>query len=93
MADLADLKLMIDEANYPYFEDDALEAEIDKIGTVAGVTLQSIARDLCFIKAGIQKVRLGDISIPAPREHFLMLSRKYRTNQTGRVARADVFDE
>jgi hypothetical protein len=93
VADLADLKLMIDEANYPYFEDDALEAEIDKIGTVAGVTLQSIARDLCFIKAGIQEVRLGDIVIPSPREYFLRLSRKYRTNQTGRVARADVVDE
>jgi hypothetical protein len=82
---------MIDEANYPFFEDDDLETELEKIGTVAGVTLQSIARDLCFIKAGIQEVRLGDITIPSPREYFLRLARKYRTNQTGRVARADEY--
>lgn len=91
MTDLEKLKQMIDEENYPYFGDEYLQARIDQIGVEYGITLESIARDLCLIKAGIEEIKLGDITIPSPRKHFLMLASKYRANQTGTVVRADEY--
>lgn len=88
MTDLEKLKQMIDEENYPYFDDEYLQSRIDQIG-VEGITLESIARDLCLIKAGIEELKLGDITIPSPRNHFLMLASKYRSNMTGVTVRAD----
>ncbi len=89
MDNLAKLKQMIDEENYPYFDDEYLQVRIDQIGQVEGITLESIARDLCLIKAGIEEIKLGDITIPSPRKHFLMLASKYRSNMTGVTVRAD----
>ncbi len=83
------LKDMIDEENYPYFTDEYLQSRIDQIGVEYGITLESIARDLCLIKAGIEEIKLGDITIPSPRNHFLMLASGYRQNQTGVVVRVD----
>lgn len=91
MTNLEKLKLLIDEENYPYFDDDYLLARIDQIGKEEGITLKSIARDLCLIKAGIEEIKLGDITIPSPRKYFLTLANRYRTNQTGVVARADEY--
>lgn len=89
MTDLEKLKQMIDEENYPYFDDKYLQSRIDQIGQAEGITLESIARDLCLIKAGIEEIKLGDITIPSPRKHFLMLASKYRANMTGVTVRAD----
>ena len=89
MDKLEKLKEMIDEYNYPYFDDWYLQARIDQIGVEYGITLESIARDLCLIKAGIEEIKLGDITIPSPRNHFLMLAAGYRTNHTGVVVRVD----
>lgn len=89
MTDLEKLKAMIDEENYPYFTDVYLQSRIDQIGVEHGITLESIARDLCLIKAGIEEMKLGDITIPSPRKHFLMLSSGLRNNMTGTVVRAD----
>lgn len=89
MTDLEKLKLMIDEENYPYFTDNYLQARLNQIGVEYGITLESIARDLCLIKAGIEEMKLGDIIIPSPRNYFLMLSSGFRSNQTGTVVRAD----
>lgn len=89
MDNLAKLKEMIDEENYPYFDDEYLQARIDQIGQIEGITLESIARDLCLIKAGIEEIKLGDIIIPSPRKHFLMLANKYRANMTGVTVRVD----
>lgn len=86
---LKKLKQMVDEENYPYFDDDYLWARIDQIGLECGVTLESIARDLCLIKSGIEEMKLGDITIPSPRKHFLMLASSFRNNTTGTVVRAD----
>lgn len=91
MDDLAKLKEMIDEENYPYFDDEYLQSRIDQIGQVEGITLESIARDLCLIKAGIEEIKLGDITIPSPRKYFLMLASKYRPNTTGVTVRADEY--
>lgn len=89
MTDLEKLKQMIDEENYPYFTDEYLQVRIDQIGIEHGITLESIARDLCLIKAGIEELKLGDITIPSPRKHFLMLASGFRTNYTGVVVRVD----
>ena len=84
MTDLERLKELIDEANYPYFEDVELQRRIDE-----GIDLYVIARELCLIKAGIEEMKLGDVVIPSPRSHFLMLAQRYRQNRTGVVVRAD----
>lgn len=85
MTELEKLKSLIDEENYPYFTDEYLSNELNK----AGVTIESLARDLCLIKAGIEEIKLGDITIPSPKNYFLMLASKYRNNHTGVVIRAD----
>lgn len=89
MEDLEKLKGMIDEENYPYFSDKYLQSRINEIGIDYGVTLKSIAKELCLIKAGIEEIKLGDITIPSPRNHFLMLASGFRFNHTGTVVRAD----
>lgn len=89
MNDLQKLKHMIDEENYPYFDDCYLQSRIDQIGIEYGITLESIARDLCLVKAGIEEMTLGDIMIPSPKNHFLMLAAGFRKNNTGVVVRID----
>jgi len=91
MDKLEKLKEMIDEGNYPYFDDEYLQSRIGQIGVEYGITLESIARDLCLIKAGIEEIKLGDITIPSPRKHFLMLASKYRADMTGVTVRADEY--
>lgn len=87
--DLTKLKDMIDEKNYPYFEDLYLQSRLEQIDSEKGITVKSIARDLCLVKSGIEKIELGDVTIPSPREHFLLLASRYRENKTGTVMRAD----
>jgi len=89
MTNLEKLRKMIDEDNYPYFEDDYLWERIDEIGTEKGITLESIAKELCIQKSGIEEIKLGDITIPSPKKHFTMLASRYRSNHTGSVVRAD----
>lgn len=89
MTDLEKLKNMIDEAQYPYFTDEYLQSRVEEIGAVEGVTLGTIAKELCLIKAGIEEIKLGDVTIPSPRKHFLQLASSFRNNMTGTVVRAD----
>lgn len=83
---LEKLKKLIDEENYPYFDDtdllERLEAEPD---------VYALARELCLIKSGIEEMRLGDIVVPSPRQYFLVLAARYRRNQGGMVKRADEY--
>lgn len=82
------LKIMIDEENYPCFEDWYLS---ERVNELKGSTddINKLARELCLIKAGITEIKLGDITIPSPKTHFLRLATKYRMNHTGVVTRAD----
>lgn len=89
MSDLERLKDMIDEENFPYFEDSYLVGKLDEIDEDEGITIQDISRELCLVKSGIEEIKLGDVTIPSPREHFLMLAARYRNNCTGVVTRAD----
>lgn len=84
MLGLERIKNLIDEANYPYFTDAELQIRLSDADD-----LYELARELCLIKAGIEEVRLGDVVIPSPRRHFLMLAAKYRGNYGGVVVRAD----
>lgn len=70
---LIKLKELIDENNYPYFTDTYLLELLDKGGEV-----EDIAKDLLMIKAGIPEIKLGDVVIPSPRNHFLLLARGLR---------------
>lgn len=89
MSDFEMLKDMIDETNYPYYDDEYLLKRLEEIGAEYGVTMESIAKELCINKAGIEELKLGDITIPSPKNHFLTLASKYRTNRTGVVVRVD----
>lgn len=84
---LEQLKRLIDEANYPYYSDAELQAILDEAGETPD--LHAIARELCMTKAGIEEIKLGDVTIPSPRKHFLGLAAKYRRNFGGVVVRAD----
>lgn len=87
MTELEKLKRMIDEENFPYFDDAYLQAQLDELGE--DPDLHPLARELCLTKAGIEEIKLGDVTIPSPRKHFLMLAQRYRGNMTGMVVRAD----
>lgn len=90
---LEQLKRLIDEANYPYFSDAELQMRIDEAAAELeeGETLDlyPLARELCLVKAGIEEIKLGDVTIPSPRRHFVGLAAKYRRNCGGMVVRAD----
>ena len=88
MANLEKLKMMIDEENYPYFTDEYLQNRLDTI-EAEGLTFNALVKELCLIKSGIEEMKLGDITIPSPRRHFMMLAQRYRMNNTGVVTRAD----
>lgn len=86
------LKIMIDEENYPYFSDSFLQLQLEELKEDNNITLENIARDLILIKAGIEELKIGDVIIPSPKNHFLRLSQKYRNisgNGSRVVERAD----
>lgn len=84
---LEQLKTLIDEENHPYFSDVYLTEKLKELSI--GKDMYNLARELCIIKAGIEGIKLGDITIPSPREYFLMLASQYRKSHTGVVIRAD----
>ena len=86
---LEKLKIMIDEENYPYFEEWYLLDQLAEIDPHNKIELNNLVKELCLIKAGIIEIKLGDITIPSPKAHFLRLATKYRMNHTGVVTRAD----
>lgn len=86
MTPLEQLEFMIDESNYPYFDEIYLFGRIDEL---PDGNLIPLAKELCIIKSGIEEIKLGDFTIPSPRKYFMDLIRKYRTNQTGCIVRAD----
>lgn len=88
MERLEELKSLIDEEEYPFFEDEYLLARLNQMETEEA-TLKSIARSLCLIKSGIEEIKLGDITIPSPRNHFLLLASEYRENKSRALVRAD----
>lgn len=87
MTELEKLNFLIDEGNYPYFTTEQLEIYLEDVRTQED--LYALARRLCLIKTGIEEIRLGDVTIPSPRNHFLMLARSYRPNCSKVVTRAD----
>jgi len=89
VTDLTKLKDLIDEDNFPYFEDEYLLNRIDQLD--ADEDLYDLARELCIVKSGIGEIKLGDITIPSPKEHFLTLADRLRKNVSRAVGRADEY--
>ena len=88
MESLARLKKLIDEDNFPYYEDSYLQSRLMTLED-EGQTYTSLVRELLLNKSSIEEIKLGDIVIPSPKNHFLMLASKYRGSKTGSVVRAD----
>ena len=82
MPDLDKLKNMIDEENYPYYDDGYLLAKLDEIGVDYGVSMESLLGS-CINKAGIEKW-LGDIIMPSPKIAS-SYARALRTNKLAAV--------
>ena len=74
MEELDKLKNMIDEYNYPYFTEEYLLAALEKVGSDANTTIETVAKRLLIKKSGIQEIKLGDVTIPSPRMYFLSLA-------------------
>lgn len=88
MLSLEKLKDLLEENNYPYFEDGYLQGKLDLL---EDGDYNSLVRELLIIKSGIPEITLGDITIPSPKEYMLILASKYRTNRTGMVVRYDRY--
>ena len=82
---LEELKYLIDEANYPYFEDIYLIAKLIEYDN----DIKTLSKDLILIKASIPELKIGDITIPSPKNYFFTLYASTRENYTGNVGRAD----
>lgn len=67
------LKELIDEQNYPMFEDQylrfALESEPDVL---------ALARSLLIKKSSLPDIKLGDVTIKNPKDHFTLLLSQLR---------------
>lgn len=67
------LKELIDEQNYPMFEDQylrfALESEPDVL---------ALARSLLIKKSSLPDIKLGDVTIKNPKDHFILLISQLR---------------
>lgn len=87
MVSLESLKTMIDEYNYPYFEDGFLINQLDRVDR--DLSIEQLVRELCLVKSGIPEIKIGDINIPSPKEHFLLLAGNSRKNVSRVVRRAD----
>lgn len=84
---LEDIKDKLDENNYPYFTDEYLSTRLETI--VDEDAYRALIRELLLKKSNIQGVKLGDIEIPSPKNHFLNMANQYRRGNTGTVVRAD----
>lgn len=86
-----EIKDIIEEENYPYFTDDYL---IEKISMMKDK--DSLVKELLLKKSSIPEIKLGDLTIPSPSNHFLLLYKNYtlglRENQTRIILRADQND-
>lgn len=71
---LETLKNLIDEENYPYYEDSFLLSQIDNTNSITDLAIK-----LCLEKSGIPDIKLGDVTIKSPKEHFLRLVQLYRS--------------
>ena len=67
------LKILIDEGSYPFYEDDYLLSLIE-----TNEDIYSIARTLCFQKASVPEIKLGDVTIKPPKDYFYNLAASFR---------------
>lgn len=84
---LIDLRDKLEEDEYPYFTDQYLASRLEEVGDED--SYRALIRELLLKKSNIPGIKLGDVEIPSPKNHFLTLAFQYRKNMTGTVVRAD----
>lgn len=90
--DLDELKILLNEEDYPYFTDTYLESRIED-----STSDRSLVRELLITKSTLPAIKLGDVEISSPKDYFLMRAMEYRgsgsltnrSNGTRIVVRAD----
>lgn len=70
---LQTLKTLIDEWGHPTFTDTYLASLIQQDGDIL-----ALARTLLMKKASIPDIKLGDVTIKSPKEHYIMLMSQLR---------------
>lgn len=79
------LKANLREADYPFFDDAAL----DNLLTQANGDVDEASRRGLIIKAECDGVKFADLDLESSRQYWLSLSRLYRKDRTGSAARGD----
>lgn len=85
--DLMDLRDKLEEDAYPFFTDQYLAGRLE--GIEDDESYRELVRELLLKKSNIPGIKLGDVEIPSPKNHFQTLAFQYRKSMTGTVVRAD----
>lgn len=85
MDSMAQLKLNLREADYPFFSDEQLQDLLDR----AGGDVDEASQLGLIIKAECDQVAFSDLDLESSREYWLSLSRLYRRSRTGGMNRGD----
>lgn len=86
---LEKLKDILDEENYPFFEDEYLLKKVEEYNQATEEERTKIILILLETKSGIPEFEVCGMKIPAPTDYFLRKMRSYRKNMTGYVVRED----
>lgn len=81
------LKMILDEENFPFFEEEYLEERVEEINS--GASEKEVVSLLLEIKSGIPEFEVCGMKIPSPENYFLRRLKRYRTNYTGYIDRED----
>lgn len=84
MTDIEQLKFNLQEAQFPYFDESALQILLDMYGDVRTASYNG-----CMIKAQDDSINLGPIKTVSNEKYWLRRARLIRTNCTGTVSRID----
>lgn len=67
------LKELLNERDYPFFEDGFLLSLVSQNDDVLGVAVR-----LCYEKAAIPDMKLGDITMKSPKDYFMSLASRLK---------------
>lgn len=84
MTDLQKLKFYLLEDKFPYFSEEELQNLLAEYGDV-----KKAAYEGCLIKAQDDSVKLGPIATVSNEKFWLRRAKRFRTNHTSTIKRAD----
>ncbi len=70
------LKKLLNERDYPFFEDGFLLSLVSQNDDVLGIAVR-----LCYEKAAIPDMKLGDITIKSPKDYFMSLASRLKNSE------------